>query len=335
MGHRRKPSFFEMASTSEPWLIGPGTSRCSATRTLPRTGNADSASVKPCRTPGPRRWKHLSGPRARLIDRRSGRHVRAAARPRRTTSAGSVTGQPSDSGPRPPASQGVAAGKLSIAWDVTRTGRLRVVLVLNLLLVSGLVVVGLSSHSLGVLAEGVDYLADTAAIAVSLLAIWLSNRPSSAKHPNGYPKATTLAAALNAGWLLVLSLLVVAGATDRLVTGTHQVHGLPVLIVSGIAAAVMVGGALILDGDFDDLDDEDDGNLNMRAVLLDTAADAATAAGVAAAGGLILATGSLFWLDPAVALVIALVVGYHAVRLLGVIITALRAPSLGSLGASP
>ena len=231
--------------------------------------------------------------------------------------------------------KGVAVGQLSLIWDVTRTGRLCVVLVLNLLLVGGLVAVGLSAHSLGVLAEGVDYLADAAAIAVSLLAIWLSNLPPTAKHPHGYPKATILAAAVNAGWLLVLSLLVAAGATGRLVTGTHEVHGLPVLIVSGIAAVVMVGGALMLGGDVDDLDDEDDGNLNMRAVLLDTAADAAAAAGVAAAGGVILATGGLFWIDPAVAFVIALVVGYHAVRLLVVITAALRAPSLEPLDTNP
>ena len=61
--------------------------------------------------------------------------------------------------------------QLSIAWDATRTGRLRVVLVLNLLLVGALVAVRLSAHSLGVLVEGVDYIADAAAIAVSLLAI--------------------------------------------------------------------------------------------------------------------------------------------------------------------
>jgi cobalt-zinc-cadmium efflux system protein len=97
----------------------------------------------------------------------------------------------------------------------------------------------------------------------------------------------------------------------------------------------MVGGALMLGGDVDDLDDEDDGNLNMRAVLLDTAADAAAAAGVAAAGGVILATGGLFWIDPAVAFVIALVVGYHAVRLLVVITAALRAPSLEPLDTNP
>jgi cobalt-zinc-cadmium efflux system protein len=219
---------------------------------------------------------------------------------------------------------------------VTRTGRLRVVLVLNLFLVGALVAVGLSAHSLGVLAEGVDYLADAAAIAVSLLAIWLSNRPPTIKHPHGYPKATLLAAAVNALWLLVLSLLVAAGATSRLVTGTHEVHGLPVLIVSGIAAIVMVVGALILGSDVDDLDDDNDNDsLNMRAVFLDTAADAAAAAGVAVAGGIILATGGLFWIDPAVAFVIAIVVGYHAVRLLIVITAARRAPSPESLGTNP
>ena len=221
---------------------------------------------------------------------------------------------------------------------MTRTGRLRAVLVLNLLLVGALVAVGLSAHSLGVLAEGVDYLADAAAIGVSLLAIWRSNRPRTVKHPHGYPKATLLAAAVNAVWLLVLSLLVAAGATGRLVTCAHEVHGLPVLIVSGIAAIVMVVGALILGSDVDDLDDDNDNDndsLNMRAVFLDTAADAAAAAGVAVAGGIILATGGLFWIDPAVAFVIAIVVGYHAVRLLIVITAARRAPSPESMGTNP
>jgi cobalt-zinc-cadmium efflux system protein len=167
-----------------------------------------------------------------------------------------------------------------------------------------------------------------------LLAIWLSNGPSTLKHPHGYPKATLLTAAVNAGWLLVLSLLVAAGATSRLVTGAHEVHGLPVLIVSGIAAIVMVVCALILGGDVDDLND-DNGSLNMRAVFLDTAADAAAAAGVAVAGGIILAAGGLYWIDPVVAFVIAIVVDYHAVRLLIVITAARRPPSPQSLGTSP
>lgn len=191
---------------------------------------------------------------------------------------------------------------------------------LNLALVAGLVVVGLTAHSLAVLATGVDYLADAAAIGVSLLAIWLARRPVS--HQN----ATSIAALVNAGWLAVLNVLVAIAAIDRLVTGARQVDGLPVLIVSGTAAAVMLAGALILGGDLDD-DDDGDGDLNVRAVLLDTAADAAAAAGVAVSGAIILATGGWYWLDPAVALAVAIVVGYHAAKLLRAIVSALRSPA--------
>ena len=197
------------------------------------------------------------------------------------------------------------------------------VLALNVVLVTGLVVVGLTAHSLGVLAAGADYIADAAAIGVSLLAIRLSTRPPTPRRPHGYPKATALAASINGGWLLILSLLVIAGALDRLATGAPHVDGLPVLIVSGVASIVMVVGVVILGGDVD-ADDDVGGDLNTRAVLLDTAADAAAAAGVAITGGVILATGGFYWLDPTAALVIAIVVGYHAVVLLKDVVRTLR-----------
>ena len=185
------------------------------------------------------------------------------------------------------------------------------VLVLNLALVAALVIVGLTAHSLGVLAAGVDYLADAAAIGVSLFAIRLARRPErSAAHAN----ATIIAALVNAGWLLALNLWIAAAAVKRLVSGTTEVHGLPVLIVSAIAALVMLVGALILGGDIEDADGKED--LNIKAVLLDTAADASAAAGVAVTGAIIFATGRWYWLDPAVALVIAVVIGYHAAGLI-------------------
>lgn len=189
------------------------------------------------------------------------------------------------------------------------------VLVANLALVGALIAVGIAAHSLGVFAEGADYLADAAAIGVSLLAIDLAARPPSPKHPHGYPRATRYAAMLNAGWLLGISALVAAGALYRLASGARQVHGLPVLIVSGVAAVVMMAGALLLGGDVDEVEDGHD-HLNVRAVLLDTAADAAAAAGVAVTGAIIYITHRLNWLDSAVALVIATVVGYQALRLM-------------------
>jgi len=105
------------------------------------------------------------------------------------------------------------------------------------------------------------------------------------------------------------------------VSGVPVVYGLPVLIVSAVAAIVMTGGALILGGDLDDDPEDADGDegghrLSVRAVLLDTVADAAAAAGVALIGGIIWALHGAYWLDPVVALIIAIVIGWHAIRLL-------------------
>lgn len=196
---------------------------------------------------------------------------------------------------------------------MTRTARLWVVLGANLALVAALIGVGAAAHSLGVWAEGVDYLADAAAIGVALGAIRLE--APSARRPDGFPNATRYAALVNAGWLLLLTLAVVVGSLDRLVHGTREVHGLPVLIVSAVAAVTMAAGAVLLGGEVD-ADDDEGRALTMRAVLLDTAGDAAAAAGVAAVGGIVLATHGSYWLDPAVALVVSAAVAVSTLLLL-------------------
>jgi len=208
---------------------------------------------------------------------------------------------------------------------MSRSARLTVVLGLNAVLVGALLVVGLSAHSLGVLAEGVDFLADAAGIGVSLFAIGLSKRPSSQRRPDGYPNATAIAALVNGGWLLIACVLVAVVSIERLATTTPKVHGLPVLVMSAVAAAVMLVGAFVLSLDTSGAESGDEGgNLNMRAVVLDTAGDAAAAAGVAVAGVVILATRGWFWVDPATALTISLVVGVRAAQLLKRVARVLR-----------
>jgi len=194
---------------------------------------------------------------------------------------------------------------------LTRSARYAAALALNLVLVAGLVTVGLTAHSLAVLAAGADYIADAAAIAVAMLALRLAGR---------HPKANAVAAAVNGGWLLVLSILIVAGGVHRLVAGTPRVHGLPVLVVSAVAGGVMLVAALVLGREAGDGDEA----LSHRAVLLDTAADAAAAFGVAAAGAVILVEGGWYWLDPAVAVAISVVIGWHALVLLRRVRLALR-----------
>ena len=62
----------------------------------------------------------------------------------------------------------------------------------------------------------------------------------------------------------------------------------------------------------------------MRSCTPSTASCGSAAAGVAATGGIILATGGWYWLDPAVALVIAVVIAYHALALLRKVLARLR-----------
>ena len=106
---------------------------------------------------------------------------------------------------------------------MSRTQRLLVVLVLNLALVAGLVITGVTAHSLAVLAAGGDYLLDAAGVGVALLAIRLSARRAGNGPRQGSLNASSVAALINSGWLLALEVLVAAAAIDR--RGPNKDHG--------------------------------------------------------------------------------------------------------------
>jgi cobalt-zinc-cadmium efflux system protein len=190
---------------------------------------------------------------------------------------------------------------------VSREARLGVVFALNGALLGGLAAVGVVAHSLGVLSAAGDYLADALAIGLSILTVRLARRSPTAKRTYGYERTTILAALANAALVVAVMAAVVVAAIGCLVDRVPRVHGAAVIIVSAIAAVVMLIGALLLRGDQD---------LNMRSVLLDTGADAAAATAVAVTGVVIVATGGFYWLDPSVALVVAVIIGYRAVALL-------------------
>jgi cobalt-zinc-cadmium efflux system protein len=197
---------------------------------------------------------------------------------------------------------------------MTKDKRLALVLLLNGGMVIALVIVGLAARSLGVLAAGGDYLGDAAGVALSLTALRMS------RHEHGHPRATSYAALANASFLLIVTIIVIVEAVRRLVDGAPHVDGLPVIIVSVIAGLVMAVCAFIIGT-------VEEGDLNMRSVMLDTLADGVSAAGVAASGAIILATNSTYWLDPAVALGIAAIIAYHAIKLIHDVLLVLRRPA--------
>ena len=196
---------------------------------------------------------------------------------------------------------------------MTRERRLWVVLGLNLALLGVLIGVGLRAGSLGLLAAAGDYIADVGAICIALMAIWLKKNNA---HDPRFDRAPTVAALINVILLIAVVAWVLVEAIHRLWFRAIELEALPVIWTAVLAAVLMTVGAIILGGDIDGDDDTTADRLNMRAVLLDTVADAVSAAAVALTGLIVLLTNGWQWLDPIVAVVIALVVGYHAVKLL-------------------
>nr|WP_234759747.1 cation transporter [Arthrobacter alkaliphilus] len=89
------------------------------------------------------------------------------------------------------------------------------VLLLNAAMIGALVIAGFASNSLGLLSEGGDFFADSVALALGLLAIYLRDH-----HRN--EKATTWVALVNGLWLLALSVWVGTEAVYRLISGTPR-----------------------------------------------------------------------------------------------------------------
>jgi cobalt-zinc-cadmium efflux system protein len=198
-------------------------------------------------------------------------------------------------------------------WSQRR--RIVIVLCLNGTLIVGLVIAGVVANSVSVLAAAGDTVADCFGLVVGLIAIAMRDRDPD--HP-GAQRPIAIAALVNSTLLLVVVVTIGVEAVSRLSKGSPPVGGLPMVIVAVITMLAMLAGAVVLGRSAASED------LHMRSVLLDSLADAAAAAAIAVAGVIILVTGGWFWLDPVLALAVALFVAVAAVQLLVKAIASLR-----------
>lgn len=179
-------------------------------------------------------------------------------------------------------------------------------IVLNIGIVVGQLIAGVVSGSLGLLADAAHNLTDVLALAVSLVAVRMARRPSTAARSFGWHRGTVLAALFNAAAILAVCGFVVVESVRRLVE-PEPIDGGVVVAVALAGAVVNLVAAVIVR--------EPSADLNMRGALLHLLSDAATSVGVAITGAIILVTGGWERLDPIAALVISAVIGWQGWRL--------------------
>ncbi len=195
-----------------------------------------------------------------------------------------------------------------------RTRRLLIALWLNVAIVAVQLFFGLIAHSLGLLADAGHNFTDVAAIATSLLAVRWALRQPTDRRSFGYHRGTVIAALVNAGSIIIVTVIISFEGIRRLLHPV-PVHGGVVMVVALGAAVVNTVAALALKEDHSGHAHGGEGDLNMRSALLHMIGDAAASFGVAIAGAVILITGRFYWLDPAVSLLIGLLIAVQAVRL--------------------
>ncbi len=193
--------------------------------------------------------------------------------------------------------------------------RLTWVLLLNLTMITGLIVIGITAHSLGVLAAGGDFIADSLAIMLGLLAVYL-------RDSQGRKMAPTYIALINVSLLFIVTAGVLVQAVGRLLHQNPEVHGLPVLIISVISTIAMVVGVMILGKSAGNED------LHMRSVLLDTVSDGVAAAAVAVVGAIIFITKGNYWLDSVIAILVSIIILFGAAKLLKDVVISLRSRTI-------
>ena len=173
--------------------------------------------------------------------------------------------------------------------------------VLNIGIVLLQTIYGLIAHSTALLADAGHNLGDVLSLIVAWGAASLAARAPSVRYTYGFRSSSILAALFNSLFLLV----VMGGIAWEAVRRFSE----PVAVDGGIVMAVAGAGIAINGISAWLFASGRKGDINVRGAFVHMLSDALVSFGVVCAGGIIMVTGWL-WLDPAVTLIIVVVIVY-------------------------
>jgi cobalt-zinc-cadmium efflux system protein len=161
------------------------------------------------------------------------------------------------------------------------------------------------SGSLALLADAAHTASDVGALGLAFGAAWIATRPQSAAHSFGLLRAEILSALLNGAALVVLATFIFIEAAQRFGSPPEVNGGIVSIVASGGLLANVVAGWILLRASHH--------NLNARSALFHVGGDAIGSVGAIVAGLLVLGFGWR-WADPAVSVVIGVILVWGAFR---------------------
>ncbi len=179
----------------------------------------------------------------------------------------------------------------------------------NLVVVGAKLAVGLASGSLAVLGSAVDSAVDALNNVLALFVVRVASKEPDEDHPYGHGKFETLGALGIVGFLSITCFELVRGAVNDLTSGTRRVA----VTDTQLAVLTLALGVNVLIAWYENRRGGELGSELLVADAAHTRADVFITAGVLA--GVLFARRGLWWVDPALAIVVAFVIVWVAYRI--------------------
>jgi len=162
---------------------------------------------------------------------------------------------------------------------------------------------GILSNSLALLSDAGHVLADIIALGLSWYGVRQAERPANSRMTFGYHRVGVLVAIINASAIFLIAAFILYEAYNRFQEPPEVKSQLMMIVaMAGLIANIIITTWLRK---------EQRGNINIRSAFWHAAGDALASIGVIIGGLIILLTGQ-FWVDPAISVLISLIILWAA-----------------------
>ncbi len=175
--------------------------------------------------------------------------------------------------------------------------RLFVTIILNLIITVSQIAGGIISNSLALLSDALHNFSDVLALLIAYIANRLTSYPDTENKTFGYRRAEILSALFNAFVLIGVALFLIAEAVNKLYH-PGKVNSVWVIALGVFSIVLNTLSVLLVKSDSKE-------SLNIKAAYFHLLSDVVTSIAVVA-GGVLLYFYHLFWVDPAISILIAL-----------------------------
>jgi cobalt-zinc-cadmium efflux system protein len=175
--------------------------------------------------------------------------------------------------------------------------RLLITLILNLIITVAEIIGGLISGSLALISDALHNFSDGIAVIISYIAIRLNQRPKSPQYTFGLKRAQIIAAIINAGVLVAISIYLFIESYYRF-TSPEPIKAQLMIIVAAIGLLANTIGTLLLRAGAKS-------NMNIRSAYLHLFSDAVSSVGVIL-GGVAIYFWNVYWVDPLLTVLISI-----------------------------